>query len=61
MESSKSGLQRQAHKIVYCRDVPLRHALEQGIKYRTFKEWVTRVHDMELSIVNRGAKDLLVE
>ncbi|KAA0033709.1 ty3-gypsy retrotransposon protein [Cucumis melo var. makuwa] len=33
----------------------------QGIKPRTFEELVTRAHDMELSIANRGAKDFLVQ
>ncbi|TYK23002.1 retrotransposon gag protein [Cucumis melo var. makuwa] len=33
----------------------------RGIKPRTFEELVTRTHDMELSIANRGAKDFLVQ
>ncbi|KAA0054805.1 retrotransposon protein putative ty3-gypsy sub-class [Cucumis melo var. makuwa] len=32
----------------------------QGIKLRTFDELATFPHDMKLSIVSRGAKDLLV-
>ena len=31
-----------------------------GIKPHTFEELVTRAHDMELSIANRGSKDFLV-
>ena len=31
-----------------------------GIKHRTFEELATRAHDMELSIVNRGKKDVLI-
>ena len=32
----------------------------QGIKPHTFEELVTRAHDMELSIANRGTKDFLI-
>ena len=65
MESSKLGLQRQAHRTVCSGDVHPRHALETslyfvGIKPRTFEDLATRAHDMELSIANRGTKDFLV-